>query len=408
MNIKGGGIKSAGALVLPLGREGLSIFRGGHLPYVIFLRYLCIMKSTTPMPSYALIRQPHADRAYRLTQTCGEPEEVVSYAALNGRSGFVFAPFASSPACPILLLHPDRWEEVELPVGGAAPEAGLRRPRAKAADRARYAREFALFHAKLREGAFAKLVLARSAVEDTERHEPPELLFRRACALYPRMFIALVHTARSGTWLMATPEILLEGNSRGECSTMALAGSMRLADDQMGFDAPAACGSRPVVWNEKNREEQDVVATYIGERLGRLVGEVEQTEPYTVRAGRMVHLRTDFRFRIGRPDRLGDVIDCLHPTPAVCGLPKQEALRFILATESCERKYYSGFCGLLRLGGQTRLYVSLRCMQLTPQGYVLHAGGGLLVESGEAEEWQETQDKMDTMRMVLQGGQASS
>lgn len=362
------------------------------------------MNPTTPMTSYALIRQPHDTRAFRLTQTSGEPEEIASFDALNGRSGFVFAPFMPSPACPILLLRPDECEEMALTDCGEAASEGPQRPQENAAERARYGHEFRLFHQQLCEGRFRKLVLARSTVEDTERHEAPDQLFRRACALYPRMFIALVHTARSGVWLMATPEILLEGDSRGQYATMALAGSMRLADDQMGFDSPAACAAsrRPVVWNEKNREEQQMVAAYIGERLGRLADSVEQTRPYTVRAGRMVHLRTDFRFRLDRQDRLGDIISCLHPTPAVCGLPKQEALRFILSNESCERKYYSGFCGLLRIEGLTRLYVSLRCMQLTPQGYVLHAGGGLLVGSDEAEEWQETQDKMDTMRMVLQ------
>lgn len=353
------------------------------------------------MSCYAIIRQPHATHAYRLTQTNGEPEEMSGYASLNGRSGFVFAPFAPSEACPILLLQPDRCERMVLtPYSDNAATSPLR-PTADANERQRYAHDFALFHQKLCSGEFGKLVLARSTLEDVERREQPEQLFRRACSLYPRMFIALVHTSKGGTWLMATPEILLEGYHE-QYSTMALAGSMRLADDQMGFDTSSTdAHTIPIVWDEKNTEEQQVVATYIGERLQQLATHIEQTQARTVRAGRMVHLRTDFHFHIADPSRIGDIIDCLHPTPAVCGMPKQEALSFILENESCERKYYSGFCGLLSYNGQTRLYVSLRCMEISAQGYMLYAGGGLLRESKEGKEWQETQDKMDTMRMVL-------
>lgn len=360
------------------------------------------------MSCYAIIRQPHADHAYRLTQTCGEPEEIANYASLNSRSGFVFAPFVPSSSCPILLIKPDCCEEIALPNNEDINIASQLRQNIDATERQRYAHDFALFHQELCEGSFCKLVLARSTIENIDHHEQPEQLFLRACSLYPRMFIALIHTRKGGTWLMATPEILIEG-SQGNYSTMALAGSMRLADVQMDFDTQHGDASqRPILWDKKNTEEQQVVATYIGERLQQLATHIEQTLPYTIRAGRMVHLRTDFHFHIADPSRIGDIIDCLHPTPAVCGMPKQEAQRFILENESCERKYYSGFCGLLSFNGETRLYVSLRCMEMVAQGYRLYAGGGLLKESIENKEWQETQDKMDTMRMVLQSSSTFS
>jgi isochorismate synthase len=49
----------------------------------------------------------------------------------------------------------------------------------------------------------------------------------------------------------------------------------------------------------------------------------------------------------------------------------------------------------------THLYVSLRCMQLLADGYWLYAGGGLLPDSTEEQEWQETEAKMETMRSLL-------
>ena len=51
--------------------------------------------------------------------------------------------------------------------------------------------------------------------------------------------------------------------------------------------------------------------------------------PYTARAGQLVHLKTDFYFLLKNTDHIGDLLQELHPTPAVCGLPKEEAFRFI-------------------------------------------------------------------------------
>jgi isochorismate synthase len=82
-------------------------------------------------------------------------------------------------------------------------------------------------------------------------------------------------------------------------------------------------------------------------------------------------------------------------------LPKQEAFQFILDYEHHQRSYYSGFLGPLFVNGQTNLYVTLRCMQLFENGYRLYAGGGLLKDSVEELEWQETETKLDTMRRIL-------
>jgi len=128
-----------------------------------------------------------------------------------------------------------------------------------------------------------------------------------------------------------------------------------------------------------------------------------------------VHLRSDFTFRLNDDECVGDVLQLLHPTPAVCGLPKQEAYDFILRNEHTPRLYYSGFMGPLNLKSQTsnlksqtsnlksesHLYVSLRCMQITDTQYRLYAGGGLLKDSIEEQEWMETEAKMETMRRVL-------
>jgi len=124
--------------------------------------------------------------------------------------------------------------------------------------------------------------------------------------------------------------------------------------------------------------------------------------PYTCRAGNLVHLRSDFTFTLKEQERLGNFLHRLHPTPAVCGLPKEDVRRFILQNECTARRYYSGFTGILNPESETHLYVSLRCMEIKDHVCVLHAGGGLLRDSIEEKEWEETEAKMETMKELLE------
>lgn len=353
------------------------------------------------MSCYALYRLPYSSEAVRLTQSSGQPETISSYAELNEREGFVFAPFAPSDDCPILLLHPDRRVKLHIDTDGGCGDDAQQTMVHGDEGRATYADDFARFHDRLVSGEYSKLVLARQSIEKCDTQTDSEQLFMRACRLYPRMFIALVSTPQGGTWLMATPEILLEGKEK-TFKTMALAGSQRLDDSQLGFDTPEGNkNGDDITWDNKNIEEQQYVATYIRERISTFSYDISQHGPYTARAGRIVHLRTDFSFSLRDTKHIGDIIDTLHPTPAVCGIPKEKARRFIIDNETNQRRYYSGFCGPLCLQGETHLFVSLRCMQIVADGFRLYAGGGLLEKSDEQHEWEETQYKMDTMRLVI-------
>ncbi len=86
-----------------------------------------------------------------------------------------------------------------------------------------------------------------------------------------------------------------------------------------------------------------------------------------------------------------------------CGIPKEEARRFILQHEHQPRKYYSGFVGPISSRKARPISsLSLRCMNILPDGACeLYAGGGLLKESQMEKEWKETEAKMQTIRRVL-------
>ena len=338
------------------------------------------------MQSFALYRLPYAKMCTLLT---GEVREVVSMAALSGQQGFVMAPFFMSEKTPLLLIEPQSVTplttldnlslDLTEPLGESAQQllGDLR---------AAYHIDFLNFHAHLINGSFQKLVLARS-VDVARRPELTPLdLFRRACDNYPRMFIALVYTPQSGMWLVATPETLLAGNG-DHWQTMALAGTQPYSED--------------ISWQEKELDEQRYVSTYITHQLERYAHHLREEGPYTTRAGHLAHLRSDFHFTMNDPSHVGDLLYALHPTPAVGGLPKQEAYRFIRHYEHQPRQYYSGFLGPLFVRSQTHLFVTLRCMRIYDDVCRLYAGGGLLQGSVEALEWQETESKLDTMRRIL-------
>jgi isochorismate synthase len=96
-----------------------------------------------------------------------------------------------------------------------------------------------------------------------------------------------------------------------------------------------------------------------------------------------------------------DMLALLHPTSAVCGLPKEPATVFIRQQEGYDRSYYSGFLGPVQVDGESHIFVNLRCMQLFEDTALLYAGAGITADSEPDKEWQETKLKMDTMREII-------
>lgn len=373
-----------------------------------------LLDSLTRSPyAFALYRLPWQEECRLVLQTSGEAEQPEGIACLNGKRGFVMAPFRQEAAHPLVLIRPDAeaqgWEEIaasltkltdltgridrqQQPAQSISPRsASPKIPEGHTTDDEAfetYAAAFARFIAPLRAGRFQKLVLSRSARTKLPAGFSPVRAFVEACNSYPRMMVYLCHTPASGTWMGSTPEILLSG-AGSEWHTVALAGTMTLQGE----------GEKLLVtaWRPKDREEQAYVSRYIRQVITRLGSNVVEEGPYTARAGQLVHLKTDFRFRLTKTDTLGCLLQALHPTPAVCGLPKEEAFRFITGYEGYDRRYYSGFIGLLDPCGQTDLYVNLRCMEVEEEEAVLYAGGGLLACSDAKAEWEETKEKMKTM-----------
>lgn len=344
--------------------------------------------------SFAIYRIPGEEKPRFVMQSSGSSRLLFDIEALNGQSGFVIAPFQVSADSPILLIQPDCFaipedipEDCFLEKHLTAPEESriISEDNLKAA----YTDCFRVFIKPLQEKRFDKLVLSRSLTADKEADFSPAQAFFKACERYIRSYVYLCHTPETGTWLGSTPEIILSGENK-EWHTVALAGTQ-----------PLQHGELPVQWDDKNREEQGIVAAYIRSQLLSFGIQPVENSPYAARAGELSHLKSDFRFSLSDNNKLGDLLNLLHPTPAVCGLPKEDTYRFILKNEGYNRRYYSGFIGEMNPEGKTNLYVNLRCMHIARHTLTLYAGGGLLASSRLEDEWQETKDKLQTMLRLL-------
>ena len=265
-----------------------------------------------------------------------------------------------------------------------------------------YAQAFSSFMNALQKGEFAKLVLSRASEWEWDDDEEKLMeAFYRACNLYPRMMIYLAQIPGEGVWMGCTPEILISG-SGNHYRTMALAGTMSVPDT-----VPV----KNIVWSEKNRKEQEIVADYVREAVRPYVRILEEEGPYTSRAGQLVHLKTEFHLAPKPNEGNGEIVNCqlsivnlvkaLHPTPAVCGLPAKEAAAFIRENEGYDRSYYSGVVGMLDEENETNLFVNLRCGHFHNGKATLYGGGGILKDSTLGSEWNETNWKMNTILQTL-------
>lgn len=343
---------------------------------------ICIPESCSAWVCY---RTPFSSSYTRLIQH-NAPLRLSSLQELPTEGGFVVMPFVVSPECPLLFIEPDEVTTFPLdhPSHLPTPQPVVTD---EAAQREHYAPAFAACKRALQEGRVEKVVLSRRLGVETKLREA-QAFFLRACQLRPASFVALWHTEATGWWLVATPEPLLVGE-HGHWRTVALAGTLPVEEHTVPR------------WNGKNRQEQALVADFIAQQLSGMAENVVQSEPHTLRSGNVQHICTDFSFSLPTPDLVPALLQRLHPTPAVCGVPRDEAMRTILEAEPTPRRYYSGFCGPLGLQGETSLYVSLRCMSFTHSSAMLYAGGGILPESLLEEEWEETQRKLLTMALCL-------
>lgn len=213
-----------------------------------------------------------------------------------------------------------------------------------------------------------------------------EKLFHELCETYPNALVYLISGKDIGTWIGASPEILIEVH-KGYLFTVALAGTKKSEDESD--------------WTQKERVEQEIVADYIREVcVSKNLKSIEVEGPYDAVAGPVTHIRSDISAEMNGVSPW-EMVQALHPTPAVGGFPKNQSMTLIASVEPHRRELYTGIVGLIG-PDLAKLFVNLRCAQVQENSLFLYLGGGFTPQSIPELEWIETENKSKTLLNCVQ------
>lgn len=343
---------------------------------------------------FALYRLPGENDINLILQTSPNENQFDNLPELNNKQGFIIAPFKISEKSPVILIEPDIAISSEKVIFSylnnfdkTYKEEGKFEPIIKSVSDTftTYKKAYEKYQSALKDYSFQKLVLSRTYDHIRTKDFSAGIAFKQACIKYPDNFVYLCNTYQTGAWFGCSPELLISGQL-DDWKTVALAGTKDSDSD---------------AWDEKNRIEQQIVVDYMQQQLRKGNFPYTQSKTTTIQSGNLRHIKTDFSFKTNGSDSIGNILQLLHPSPAVCGFPKDEAFHFITNNEGYDRRYYSGFLGNLNLNAKTDLFVNLRCMQINKDNLRLYAGGGILSSSELESEWKETENKLQTILSIV-------
>ena len=214
---------------------------------------------------------------------------------------------------------------------------------------------------------------------------------------YPAAMVSLVSDSTFGTWMGASPELLVSTDKHNIFRTVALAGTQPFRE---------GVSMRSVSWTQKEIEEQALVERYIISCFKKIrVREYDEHGPKTVQAGNLIHLRSDFEVNMKDVNlpQLGSVmLKLLHPTSAVCGMPMESSYKFLEANEGYDREFYAGYLGPVNIDNESHLFVNLRCLKWCGDSILQFAGAGVTIDSVPEQEQKEVEIKFETIRKAIQ------
>ena len=195
----------------------------------------------------------------------------------------------------------------------------------------------------------------------------------------------------------ATPEAL--ALVRGDCfRATAVAGSV----SRGATDEEQRALARQLLNSAKDRVEHAFTVRDMVARLEPLCRTVEaEAEPHVLTLARIQHLETRIRAVLRPGPSVLDLLAALHPTPAVCGLPRDAALDLLSRHEPFERGWYAGPMGWFDTRGDGVFVPALRTAVARSTTWRLFAGAGIVPGSNPDEEWDETGIKFEPVLRAL-------
>lgn len=332
--------------------------------------------------------RPADDSRVRFWQSASDAVLLAAEDALRQSEGWVVAPFRFFddgklwyfPADVRQLLPPEALDGITV---SSTAEGLPTLPEGNDTPRADFERWVHEAVTEMENGRFQKTALSKVRNVALDADFNWATWFRLACTRFPNAWVFFVHIPGVFTWAGATPELLLSADG-SRVRSVSLAGTLH-PDSATG-------------WTSKEAEEQTLVTDYIRDIFLRSgFSDVDVVGPEILSIGKLRHLKTSFSASHpgSGPHGLAELVNRLHPTPAVGGMPKAEGLDFLLRHESHPRHWYSGFLGSVTAPGRMDWYVNLRSMAVYKGAAVLYAGAGITARSVPQAEWVETENKLD-------------
>ena len=234
---------------------------------------------------------------------------------------------------------------------------------------------------ELERGAFVKLVSARRCDVAIGGLDAMSIVSRMAHDFAE--CTAFLFKRGERTFVGATPEMLFRTRARS-VESQALAGSLQI-------EGGSSNRAELLAHSRKNLDEHDVVVRAIVAGLGDCCVAIEHPpQPEVVQVRNLIHLSTPIRGELRDGAHVVDILEALHPTPAVGGVPQRESSRWIVEHEQSPRGWYSGPIGWIDTAGDATFRVALRCGVVEPAAAHLYTGAGIVAASNPAAEYHET------------------
>ncbi|MEY5042083.1 MAG: hypothetical protein RLZZ414_1642 [Bacteroidota bacterium] len=248
-----------------------------------------------------------------------------------------------------------------------------------------YEQAFFQIQNQIQLGVVSKVILSKLTVKDIKLDfaQIKNILIRLRVK-NPNAFIYFFSTENSGTWIGASPELLIKKQNQ-RAQTIALAGTKFLLNDN---------------WTNKEFEEQKIVADYITGILKKYQLDFMQSKLETLQSGTIYHLANTFTINNFDDALLQSFLKDFHPTPAISGFPKQNSIDVIKSVEKHLRRYYCGYIGV-KINKDIYYFINLRCAEIFENKVVAYSGGGITSDSVCEKEWLECNKKSEAILSVL-------
>ncbi|WP_310554566.1 isochorismate synthase [Flavobacterium sp.] len=341
---------------------------------------------------FVLYRKPNSKTIIGVFQE----NDHVYFSENSSERGFVFAPFQNDGS----IVFPLEFSEINFGTFKKSKEKAVKQRKIKFSqtDKNHFIHLVEKAVATINKGVLNKVVVSRTETVLIKNFKYKKT-FDKLLQHYSTAFCYYWFHPKVGTWMGATPEKLLQ-TTQNNFATMALAGTQKYNQIEN------------INWEQKEIVEQEIVTQFIVQKLQDITSQVTISEPYTAQAGNIMHLKTDIEGVLNDEVSLQKILDILQPTPAVCGLPKEEAKQFITENEGYNREFYTGFLGELNFDFNKNeeasdLFVNLRCMKISESiddeknKIKIFMGCGITKDSNPEAEWEETVHKSKTIKNIL-------